>query len=403
MSIYSGPNPNLRNIPNGVPNLAVPEGSPSLYIDFVNNQYETVNNGIKTASSNAMSLITFTRSSNATYTAANGTIQYVANNVPRFDYDSTTGYCKGLLIEEQRTNLLTNSVYPLSANTSPTSTLYGINLYPVTSDSSTQVYYTWNGVGGNSAFFTVNSGSTYTVSLYCKPGTATSFLVSLVNNVGTNISGGQTSISLPTNGGRITCTMTASASSTSAQVQILSTIGTTAQIGGIQVEQGSFATSYIPTVGSTATRIQDYSYIGNQIINPNNGSIHVKFSQLQNVYPSYILGSAGGPWYSMLRGENSTTWGFSDSVGDKYLLSFTPAPIYQAALSWSNSTLSVNLNVNGSTATSAFSGSFSNSTTNNLYLMCFGNPVNPVGSGWLKTIAYYSQVLSNTSLQQITT
>ena len=44
MSIYSGPNPNLRNRPNGVPNLAVPEGSPSLYIDFVNNNCATVNN-----------------------------------------------------------------------------------------------------------------------------------------------------------------------------------------------------------------------------------------------------------------------------------------------------------------------------------------------------------------------
>ena len=112
MSIYSGPNPNLRNQPNGVPNLAVPEGSPSLYIDFVNNQYETVNNGIKTASSNAMSLITFTRSSNASYIGSNGLIKYAANNEPRFDYGTYSGfngYCKGLLIEEQSTNYILNS------------------------------------------------------------------------------------------------------------------------------------------------------------------------------------------------------------------------------------------------------------------------------------------------------
>jgi hypothetical protein len=39
----------------------------------------------------------------------NGLIEIVPANIPRFDYDPISGECKGLLIEEQRTNIVTNS------------------------------------------------------------------------------------------------------------------------------------------------------------------------------------------------------------------------------------------------------------------------------------------------------
>jgi hypothetical protein len=39
-------------------------------------------------------------------------IETVSANLPRFDYDPVTGECRGLLIEEQRTNLVTNSTGP---------------------------------------------------------------------------------------------------------------------------------------------------------------------------------------------------------------------------------------------------------------------------------------------------
>jgi hypothetical protein len=50
--------------------------------------------------------ITFTRASTATYTDASGTIQTVAANTPRWDYDPVTHALRGLLIEEARTNNL---------------------------------------------------------------------------------------------------------------------------------------------------------------------------------------------------------------------------------------------------------------------------------------------------------
>jgi len=57
-------------------------------------------------------LITFSRSQSgkeATYVGSDGLIKYAGADEARFDYDPTTGESLGLLIEEQRTNVLLNS------------------------------------------------------------------------------------------------------------------------------------------------------------------------------------------------------------------------------------------------------------------------------------------------------
>jgi hypothetical protein len=54
-------------------------------------------------------LITFTRASDGTYVDSDGLIKTAGTNVPRFDHDPVTGECLGLLVEEQRTNLLLQS------------------------------------------------------------------------------------------------------------------------------------------------------------------------------------------------------------------------------------------------------------------------------------------------------
>ena len=53
--------------------------------------------------------ITFARASSATYFDASGTLQTAATNAARFDNDPTSHAPLGLLIEEQRTNVLLNS------------------------------------------------------------------------------------------------------------------------------------------------------------------------------------------------------------------------------------------------------------------------------------------------------
>ena len=51
--------------------------------------------------------VTVTRALNtATRVNSSGDVEVVSANLPRFDFDPTTLVCKGLLIEETRTNLL---------------------------------------------------------------------------------------------------------------------------------------------------------------------------------------------------------------------------------------------------------------------------------------------------------
>ena len=69
---------------------------PSLTLDFANSQIFDPR-------------ITFTRASSGTRTNERGLIESLASGVPRIDFDPVTLACKGLLVEEQRTNLLTYS------------------------------------------------------------------------------------------------------------------------------------------------------------------------------------------------------------------------------------------------------------------------------------------------------
>lgn len=62
-----------------------------------------------TVSGKASSFLTFTRASTATRINASGLIESVASGKARIDYDPSTLAAKGLLVEEQRTNLLLNS------------------------------------------------------------------------------------------------------------------------------------------------------------------------------------------------------------------------------------------------------------------------------------------------------
>ena len=57
---------------------------------------------------NYADLITFSRASSATYLDSDGVLKTATTNVPRIEYDAD-GNRLGLLIEEQRTNLLTYS------------------------------------------------------------------------------------------------------------------------------------------------------------------------------------------------------------------------------------------------------------------------------------------------------
>lgn len=78
----------------------------SLHLDFALKAFAKGDRNGLTSSAAFSDIITFTRASIGTYFDINGALKTAAANEPRFDYDPVTRAAKGLLIEEQRTNLL---------------------------------------------------------------------------------------------------------------------------------------------------------------------------------------------------------------------------------------------------------------------------------------------------------
>lgn len=220
-----------------------------------------------------------------TYTRNNGGV-YPA----RFDYDPVTLAPKGILIEEQRTNLLTYSEQfdnviwggarrsiTANATTSPDGT---VDADKFVEDTSTNTHTLVRNI-------TVTATTTYTYSIYLKAagrdfaqvryenGASTQVFsanVNLTTGAFTTSSSGSptgTAANVTTAGEgwwRVAITVTASDTSFIAVVFTQAVSGTNSYTGdgtsgiflyGAQFEAGAFATSYIPTVASQVTRSAD--------------------------------------------------------------------------------------------------------------------------------------------------
>jgi hypothetical protein len=243
------------------------------------------------------SRVTFTRttgSSNpATYVASTGYIASATNNQPRFDFHPVTLACKGLLIEESRTNnVLFSQVYNggaytfTEASAVDNSTASPDNTVTACLFSETAVTSQHSAFGN--ATTNVTSGTTYTQSIFAKAGTVSVIQLTfagggfgtsqyanfdLANGVLGTVIGGTATISPAANGFyRITFSATATASTAVATVIVVFTnnnttasrapsyagnTGSNVYLWGSQFETGAFATSYIPTTTTALTRNAD--------------------------------------------------------------------------------------------------------------------------------------------------
>ena len=252
---------------------------------------------------NFADLITFTRASTATFVGSNGLIQSATTNTPRIDFDPVTGDRKGLLIEEARTNLITKSEV-LDANqagyngTNLNATDAAIQDGTLAPDGVTQAYFTVeNNSFGEHALrainFTPTVSTVYAMSVFAKvktdnvrrlafrgfgAGASNLFPVfDLVNGTvvteGTGTTWDNVQIEDYGNGWYRCSANVTTNSATEPFLNLLAddATGNTAgyagdnegglYLWGLQVEEGSFPTSYIPTSGATATRSADVASI----------------------------------------------------------------------------------------------------------------------------------------------
>jgi hypothetical protein len=150
------------------------------------------------------SRVTFTRTTTATRTNSSGVIESVAINGPRFDYNPTTLAPLGLLIEEQRTNLVLNSLID--------GTSLSTQIVATAAVSTTLSFY---GTGQ----IVLSGSSSATV-------------------VGTGAYPSRRTLTFTPTVGALTLTVTG-------------------VVQYAQLENGSFPTSYIPTAASQVTRTAD--------------------------------------------------------------------------------------------------------------------------------------------------
>jgi hypothetical protein len=234
------------------------------------------------------SRVTITRALNtATAVNASGYVATVNANLPRFDYDPTTLACKGLLIEESRSNVCIQSAD--IENVAWSRAGVGVVGDTVTSPAGTTTGNTVTCSAGSSVHRvvstagTVTSGASATHSVFVKAGTHSFFQIH-DGSTGTfyanfNLTTGTVTAVNPVSGATITpygngwykCTLTLTAGATTSigAITIIpdgtslrnptwAAAGTESIYAwGYQIEVGAFATSYIPTLASQVTRNAD--------------------------------------------------------------------------------------------------------------------------------------------------
>lgn len=397
--------------------------------------------------------ITFSRGTGATRVNASGFIEVVGNTIPRFDYDPVTLAPRGLLIEEQRTNLVLrseelngsswfsyNALVTADATLAP-SGLTVADKITEASGSSLQSRY----AGFTAPFATV------TASMYFKSAERTFAHMSVSGagltewfsatfNLATGVVTQQNAGAAGTiTGATITdagngwyrCTITGVTGAASSSTYIYfgpsnsatPTIGSygvltyTGTLGsgifawGAQFEAGAFATSYIPTVASTVTRSADVATMTG-----------TNFSTWYNESQGTFVAEASQP---AVTGANSRILSANDgTVNESVQVSFLSAGTGgygevrdggSAVVSITNGSFAV-----GSVAKMAFAVAANNAalsvnsatpTTDATLTMPTVDRLNigahaaaaSILNGHIRRIAYYNTRLPNTTLQALTT
>jgi hypothetical protein len=360
----------------------------------------------------ATDLITFSRASSATFLGSNGLLQTAANNVPRIEYDAT-GAVKGLLIEEQRTNVCTYSNDFLTTWAAAYITITPNSaISPDGTMNATKFDMASNGYTRKLSGHVPTVGQTYTFSVWIKAGTASEVKTVMLFTGGGL---GYTSVTqtLTNEWQRFTITSTlASGTPDQVRARIMATQAGTIFVYGAQIEEGAFPTSYIPTEGASATRARDLAEIPTSAFGYNNdkGSVAVEFKSNKpssDFYGAFVL-SDGSPTNRIIHhtfngGHRGTV--VSSGVSEVNVVAGSrgaPSELVKFAVGFSDNNFAASLN--GATAVTDTSVTIPSGLSK--LALGYYYPTNPQSNmlnGHIKSIQYYPRRLTDTQLQELTT
>jgi hypothetical protein len=365
-------------------------------------------------------------------------LQTAASGVARFDHNPITGESLGLLVEEQRTNLLTYSDdfsdaawtktrSSITANTivAPDGTLTGDKLVEDTTASNTHVV-------AQSVSYT--SGTNYSFSLFAKAAERTSLSVQFPSGqfgasvtCSFNLSAGTVTVAISGTGTSATITavgngwyrcvaISQATSSGTANTPILleNTPNNRVYTGngysglyiwGAQVEAAAFPTSYIPTVAATVTRNADAASM-------TGANVTSWFSNAQGTLYAEVNPRALAVTSGFQINDNTTsnrirlaTTSTSDQgtittsgTAQATLDGGTPAANTSMKLAMSYAVNDFKLSLNGGTAATDTAGTVP--VVNQLQI---GAETTTIGNMTLKKIAYYPIAVTAAELQALTT
>jgi hypothetical protein len=262
-------------------------------------------------------------------------------DIPRIDY--TGGGCPSILLEPQRTNLVTNSAYTASwvsnSNTTPNIVL-GADIAPDGTQTAMNIPFGATGYAQSNKTTPADT-LTYTASFYAKSITGTgiigtgtfgfafgSYVVGTIFNFATLQAGSQWTATAVGNGWYRLSISLVNTNQTIFIFRLDSALTTANNVmfWGAQLEAGAYPTSYIPTTTGTVTRNADaISKTGiSDLLNPSEGTFYAEISALANDLTNRMLSLSDGT------GDNTVQIRFSNASNQIRLDIYGQSAVYRS-------------------------------------------------------------------------
>ena len=328
-------------------------------------------------------------------------------NIPRLDYSN--GTCPSLLVEPQRTNLalysssFDNAAWEKQLGSSVTANTTTAPDGTMSADTLTiapnQYMYQLQGL---------SSGTSYTISFYCKVASGTKQFNMVTYSPSGNINYSPT-LTATTEWQRFEFTITANATALTSIYPVLvdSFASGSFFIWGAQLEAGSYATSYIPTTSASVTRNADViSKTGiSSLIGQTEGTFFIDINNTTDSNYGIVLNQVSGDY-------TNSIYFFNIGTGSNFVAEIFNGGVKQMGYT-KGSTLTIGRNkiaiaykandfavaLNGTVVWTDSSGSIP--TCNNLDFVDSG-----IGSNYCyesNAVALWKTRLTNTQLAQLTT